>query len=116
MLDKKKVEEATQAKQMLVSILCSPDEIVNIPGSDEDRYIIQQALEKVDDLISLASAYLKGELIEPKTEEDLYKISYDLIRPSCVQNICDETCPGYKYKCGVEQEAKKLVQALLNKV
>ena len=45
-----------EIKDALVSVLCDPDGKVRIEGSDEDRDILQRAIESLDDCIVIKKA------------------------------------------------------------
>jgi len=53
-----KLKLAVECKDMFYSILTNPDGLVVIEGSAEDRYILEQALSKLNDLVDLAESYL----------------------------------------------------------
>lgn len=53
-----------EIKDALVSVLCDPEGKVCIDGSDEDRDILQRAIESLDDYIVIKKADVPSALSE----------------------------------------------------
>ena len=59
-----------EIKDALVSVLCGPEGRVCIEGSDEDRAILQRAIESLDDCIVIEKADVRPIFGDPKYLEN----------------------------------------------
>ena len=91
-----KLKLAVECKDMFYSILTNPDGLVVIEGSAEDRYILEQALSKLNDLVDLAESYLSIQGFPEKKCGKCYS--------SC------SLCP-YQKECPID-EKNKLIETM----